>query len=287
MITKPMLAVAVKDIAALKYPVLCTPKLDGIRCLIVNGKAVTRKFKPVPNHYIRKQLETLPDGLDGEIMVPGKTFNEIQSLVMSEDGEPEFEYYVFDYVQDLKVPYFYRVSTPWPKLPDFVVPVMPVTVYNSEALSIMEEMLIKSGFEGVMIRSPEGPYKCGRSTLKEGYLLKLKRFADSEAEVLAFVEKMHNENEATKDALGHTKRSKKKANLTPADTLGTMVVRDVKSGVQFEIGTGFNDELRKEIWLNPEKYIGKLVTYKYQSFGVKNKPRCPVFKGFRDERDMS
>jgi DNA ligase-1 len=90
-IKKPMLAETCEDIAALRYPVYASQKVDGIRCLKVNGQAVSRKFKPIPNHHIRQAIERLcPDGMDGEIIIPGASFNQIQSLVMTEQGEPGF-----------------------------------------------------------------------------------------------------------------------------------------------------------------------------------------------------
>ena len=39
-----MLAVSCEDIEKIQYPVLGTPKIDGIRCLKINGKAVTEEF---------------------------------------------------------------------------------------------------------------------------------------------------------------------------------------------------------------------------------------------------
>jgi DNA ligase-1 len=151
-----------------------------------------------------------------------------------------------------------------------------------------------------MIRSTAGPYKFGRSTEKEGWLLKLKRFEDSEAVVLGCYELMHNANEATKDELGHTKRSSHKANKQGRGTLGGLHVRDLKTGVEFDIGTGFDDALRAELWslhqLNvalqvPAKFsagavVGRVAKYKFFPTGSKDKPRFPVFLGFRDSIDM-
>src|SRR4051812_44778849 len=100
MITKPMLAVAAEDLTALKFPLLATPKLDGIRCVVVGGKAMSRSFKPIPNDWVRSEIErTCPDGFDGEIMIKGADFNAAQSQIMSRDGKPDFEYHVFDYVR--------------------------------------------------------------------------------------------------------------------------------------------------------------------------------------------
>ena len=95
-ITKPMLAGTIEDIYKLDYPVICTPKLDGIRCLKIGGRAVSRTFKSIQNNYIRTILEKLlPDGMDGEI-ISGKNFQETTSAVMREEGEPEFVFWAFD-----------------------------------------------------------------------------------------------------------------------------------------------------------------------------------------------
>ena len=97
---------------------------------------------------------------------------------------------------------------------------------------------------------------------------------------------MHNENEAGKDAFGYTERSSHKANQVPANTLGAFLVREVKTGVEFSIGTGLDDILRQDVWDHQEKYIGQMVKYKAQACGEKDKPRFPSFIGFRDERDL-
>jgi DNA ligase 1 len=295
MITRPLLASTLDDISTLKYPVLATPKLDGIRVLKVKGKAVTRRFKPIPNKHIRTLLEKyLPDGVDGEIMTPG-TFNDIQSKVMSHDGEPEFSYHIFDYVNgSLSKPYSERIC-------DLVRPevlkqikaapfeiklVLPEPIQNQEELLEFEQKCLSEGYEGVMIRQPEGKYKCGRSTPKEQILMKLKRFYDAEAIVIDFEEKMQNENTQERDEFGLSKRSSKKDGLVAANTLGSLIVEDIKTGVKFGIGSGFDDALKQEIWLHKRKYKNKIVKYKYQSVGVKDAPRFPVFLGFRSKLDI-
>jgi DNA ligase-1 len=290
MITRPLLAATLEDVNTLRFPVLATPKLDGIRVLKVDGKAVTRKFKPVPNTYIREMLEKyLPDGVDGEVMTPG-TFNDIQSKVMSFDGEPQFSFYMFDYVKDdLGKPYSERVSDMHNAIktkPTFeVIALKPVKIHSVEELLAFEKECLRQGYEGVMIRQPDSKYKCGRSTPKEQILMKLKRFLDAEAIVVGFEEKMHNDNIQEQDEFGLAKRSSKKDGLVPANTLGSLVVEDQKTKVRFGIGTGFDDALKQEIWDNRDSYINKLVKYKYQSVGVKDAPRFPVFLGFRHTLD--
>src|ERR1700743_2525812 len=72
--------------------------------------------------------------------------------------------------------------------------------------------------------------------------------------------------------------------------LGGFHVRDIYSGVEFDIGTGFTLEQRKNLWdawqKNPKHLLGHIVKYKHFPVGVVDKPRHPIFLGFRDRRDM-
>lgn len=288
---KPMLAEKLENLEDVKYPVYASPKLDGIRCLVINGKAVTRKLKPLPNKYIREQLEAKFKDLDvdGEIMIPGMDFNAIQSAVMCVKGEPQFDYIVFDLV-DSEKSYEERRQ----ELHDTHVAgkidkvLLGILIGNQSYLLHEEQMYLSMGYEGVMLRSPEGKYKFGRSTVKQGYLLKLKRFDDSEAKVIGFEERMHNTNEAHEDALGHTERSHAKAGMVGVDTLGSFIVYDPKLDKKFNIGTGkgLDDSYRKLIWDNRGNYMGKLITYTYQELSKYGVPRFPSFKGFRSELDV-
>lgn len=290
-ISRPMLAETIVDVATLKFPLRASVKLDGIRCLIVHGKAMTRRFKPIPNRFVREYLEAnAPDGLDGELMLEDKTFNEIQSAIMSESGEPDFEYRVFDYVcKNLSVPFEERYFSLFDLvLPERIKPVIHLPFTNLSDLLKYEERALQYGCEGIMTRDPKGFYKCGRSTLKQGWLLKLKRFADSEARIISFEELMHNKNEAEINELGLTKRSNAKAGMIPANMLGQFQVQDIHTGQQFWIGTGvgLTQELRRDIWENKANYADKIIKYKYQPAGQKDLPRFPVYIGWRDERDM-
>lgn len=299
MITKPLLAATLENIFTLQFPLLATPKLDGIRCLNIDGKAVSRKFIDIPNHHIRNWIETHTEpGMDGEIVIPGATFNETQSAVMTEEGTPDFMYCIFDYVKDdINKPYSDRCNDlcEWMRSWDektvrslvHISVLIPKLITSLEQLELYEMNAVLDGYEGVMLRKPNGAYKCGRSTLKECILLKWKRMETAEAIVIGFVEQMENQNEKTKDNLGNSKRSKKKEHMVPKGTLGTLLVRDVDTGRPFGVGTGFSDELRKEIWNNQALYIDKKITYQFQPHGTKDKPRIPSFKGFRDERDIS
>lgn len=299
MIKRPILAEKIEpsELENLKYPVLVSPKLDGIRCLIVDGKALSRSFKPIPNLFIQSLLSKQEfNGLDGELVLEGKTFNETQSIVMSESSEPvDFVYYCFDYVgkNGLNHPFELRLkdleevvqgsNNKW------MVTVPQLLAHSSETIITTEATFLSQGYEGLMIRGCDSPYKNGRSTKKEAYLLKLKKFEDAEAVVVGFVEATTNTNELEVNELGLSKRSHKKAGKIRAGYLGAFLVKDLKTGTEFEIGTGdgLTKDLRAYIWGNQDKYLNKLIKYKHQPSGSKDKPRFPVWLGFRDERDLN
>ena len=298
MIEKPMLAGTCKDVEAIAYPVLCSPKLDGIRCIVQGGRVLSRKFKDIPNHHIRKTLLDAFLGwedfsFDGELMV-GQTFQACTSGIMSRSGNPNFVFHVFDCVDGKQplVGFKARLETAAKAVFDIGdrhVRVVPHQLANTEEeLLDLEQRYLAEGHEGLMVRSINGPYKHGRSTAKQGWLLKVKRFVDAEAEVIGFVELLHNANELKTDELGYAKRSSAKDGKVPMGTLGKFLVRDLRDGTEFRIGTGrgLTQALRQEIWDHQDQYLGKIVKFRYQEHGVKDKPRIPVWLGFRDPSDM-
>jgi DNA ligase-1 len=292
-ITKPLLAVNAEDITKLKFPVLCTVKLDGIRCLVVNGQCLSRSFKPIPNEYVRTTIEQDLGSfiLDGELMLDGsQPFNEVSSAIMDRKDKPNFKYYIFDLIgkKGLSEPYSQRMKNLEElNVPSYVVKVLPKIIESSGQLAEAQQLAMGQGYEGLMVRSPESNYKCGRSTLKEGILLKIKVFEDAEAVIIGFEELMSNQNEATKDAFGRTERSSHKENMVATGTLGSLVVKDLVSGVVFKIGVGFDAHMRVDMWIHQERLLGQLVTYKKQPSGEHEKPRFPVFKSLRHPDDIS
>jgi DNA ligase-1 len=212
---------------------------------------------------------------------------------MAFDKVPAYTYYVFDLHTHAR-PFHERRQVMldclgngrWGKYPQICLLEQNLLANEDEMLAY-EAAKVEEGYEGIILRSPDAPYKYGRSTVNEGYLLKLKRFEDSEAEIIGFEEEMFNGNEAQTNELGRTKRSTAQAGLVGKNTLGAFLVRDVHTGVEFSIGTGLTALERGIFWARQGEYIGKLVRYKFFPVGVVNKPRHPVFTGFRDSRDLS
>lgn len=290
---KPMLAGTVKHLGELKdFPYLCSRKLDGVRALIIDGKVYSRSLKLIPNKHVQELFgKDEFNGFDGELIIGAPNahdvYNRTVSGVMSHDGEPDVHYYIFDmYDQEndgYEDRYRHIINA---NLPANIHVVESFNANNVDDVLAFETIVVeKEEYEGIMLRKVEKPYKFGRSTLKEGGLLKFKRFTDDEAVILSITEKMKNENEAFTNELGATARSLKKEGMVAAGTMGAILVKNTE-GVEFEVGTGFTDEQRQYFWDNQDALIGKTIKYRYQKVGVKEKPRFPSFIGFRDEVDM-
>lgn len=295
---KPMLAVAAPE--KLSFPLFASPKMDGVRAVIKDNVALSRKMIAIPNLYIQSVLgHSVLNGLDGELTVgPPNAPNVMQTTmsgVMTIEGQPDFTYWIFDFWTSPATPYCDRYQIMHRAHKDGLFEGSPhiqllkhVVVHNDAELRAYERTVLEEGFEGVMVRKPSGLYKFGRSTAREGHLLKVKRFVDGEAVVIGFDEKLHNANEATIGNDGHTKRSTNAENMVPMNTLGSLRVKDCKTGIEFGIGTGFDDQQRVIIWSARNHYVNQIVVYKhFEQVGVKDAPRFPVFKGWRDKRDMS
>ena len=315
---KPQLAGKfVEEKVAKKLPLLGQLKYDGIRVFIRDGMAYTRSLKLVRNgeiqSWVRHHRDDL-EGLDGEIICGNPTasncYHRTMSFVMSYDAQDEFTFYVFD---------------KWDEVDTFEVRFAEVqkmvSMMNINAgegvdthikwadtitLSTMEEVwafhneMIALGQEGIILRDPHSFYKYGRGSPVKCECIKMKEggWIDTEALITGFNEQMENTNEATLDELGHTERSGHKENLIPKDTLGSFdiqgyfpdddLISEMLRNCQYDTrcGSGLDDALRKEIWENRPKYLGTIIKFKFFTVGIKDKPRFPIFLGFRDPDDM-
>ena len=235
---KPMLLCRENpDLSTLNYPLYVSPKLDGIRCCIVDGRAKSRTLKDIPNIHIQTYLSrNCPNGLDGELIVgkpnSGTVYRDTNSIVMSDDKEcDDWCYYVFD-VWDTNNAFQYRTSDAAAIVKNISSPRIKYLGYtialNSNGVTNIERELVNEGYEGVILRSPDGKYKFGRTTMRDQNTYKLKRFKDSEAVIIGFEEELHNGNEATTNELGRTQRATIKANLSGKGTLGCFILRDLE-----------------------------------------------------------
>jgi DNA ligase-1 len=290
---KPQLA-SPANLDTLTYPVFASPKLDGIRAVVFRGKLLSRTLKEIPSRHIFGMFSSPAfEGLDGELIVGPVTsptcYRDTVSGVMADSKTPDFIYHVFD-LWNSTDEFFERRK----QLEDHDLAathkhirfVSHTMIEDRSQLDEYEAAQVALGHEGVMLNDPHALYKFGRATAIGGQLLKVKRFTDFESIVIGFEEEMFNGNEAETNELGRTKRSTAKEGLVGKNTLGALRVRDVKTDIEFKIGTGFSAAERQTYWADRESLIGKLAKYKSFEVGVKIAPRHPVFLGFRSNLDL-
>ncbi|MBT9138067.1 MAG: DNA ligase [Syntrophomonadaceae bacterium] len=289
---RPMLAASATeaDLQKMKYPVLGSAKIDGVRALIINGVVTSRSGKAIPNLHVQETFgKPYLEGYDGELVVGSAVdYNCMQhtvSGVMSRTGTPSVTFCAFDR-WDMPDKVFSERGWSLLELQENVVVLQNTIIRNYDALRRYESCIISAGYEGIILRNPQSKYKFGRSTFKEGSLLKVKRFQDSEAIIIGFLPLYRNENEAKINDLGYIERSTCQDNKVEDNMLGSLIVKDVKTNIEFSIGSGFNNETRRKLWEDPSKLLGKMVKYKSFLGGVKEAPRFPIFLGFRDLLDL-
>lgn len=264
------------------------PKYDGIRLLMTPAGPRTCQLKELPNRWVREMLHTFcPTFYDGElILAPGIGFHDVQSELMTQGGTPQVRYMVFDNFEFIHHPFCERVTVLekcWSHGRESYIQRAPYEIISDFAtLQSYEEEQVSAGLEGVILRHPQQPYKCGRSTLEEAGMLKLKRFIDDEALIIGFKEMYINKNDPEINLLGLQERAKGMEGMIPAGTLGAFVVSHQKFGTFF-IGTGFDRAYAKHVWDNQYEFLHKRLTFIYQPHGVINKPRCPRFKWIRKD----
>lgn len=296
----PSKALTDEEITNLEYPLAASPKLDGIRCVIKDGVALSYSQKPIRNEFLQNKFGWHAlNGLDGELILGDPTdpdvYRHTMKAVMSVKGEPDVKLWVFDFWDRPEIPFIERFTqlsaffqneiANGSKLTDSMCLVPQNRLDDNSVLEEYEVAIVDLGYEGVILRDPDSLYKYGRATKTKRELLRIKRFAHAEAEIIGKVEMMHNNNPVFFDEAGRPARSSNAEGMEPSGMLGALAVKDIETEVEFEIGTGFSHSERLRYW-EDDGIIGATIKYKHFPYGAKDKPRMPTFEGFRDEDDM-
>lgn len=290
------------DFDRLVFPRYVGPKIDGFRCLL-GQHPMTSRLERFRNDYLHRRLSSLlPIGafLDGELTVGSRkgkgVLSRTSSGLTSREGEPDFTLWVFDR-PDIKAGWSKRWIEAGSLIQDLNDPRIRLLKHQvvrdkAELIAYVEEKL-ELGYEGVMTRTIDGPYKEGKCTLREGFLLKIKPFDTAEGRIKGWFEEQENTNEAKRENTGKLKRSSAKAGKVGKGTLGGFILEDCKTGKPVRVGGGFTDRQRQVLWRvaerRPQLLINALVRYKKQRVGEKDHPRHPTFDdfvGFRPEWDF-
>lgn len=289
-------AVEEVDFDKILFPLYGAPKIDGFRC-VLGSRPLTSRLSPFPNRFFNQEMADLLKEplLDSEVVVGkrrGKgVLQRTSSGLTSVEGEPDFRLWCFDTPQ---VGYNKRDRLQLTKqIVDHLdhprIRLLRHTLIEDRAhLDEFLEQHLDLEFEGVILYSPLGHYKFGKGTLREQVMLKIKPFDTAEGRIKGWFEEMENTNEAKREVTGKLKRSSAKSGKKAKGTLGGFILDDIKDRVEVRVGGGFTKEQRQGLWRliqeDPNALLGKLVRYKKQRMGQKDKPRHPNFVDFVDFR---
>ena len=274
----------------LRYPLLVSPKLNGVRGYVAQGKVLSTSNKRLPNVHLQALFQSA-EHCDGEFIVgdPSDTQNSLNrttSVVMSDEKPVDgLKFYVFDHVKNTDWRFIDRIELLQETKHPGVIIIRHELVQNEKELLAKEIEYLSRGYEGLITRDPHAPYKYGKSTAKQAWMGKMKRFKDDEAEVIGFVEGQKNNNVKVVSETGRSKRSSAKAGKEAKGTLGSLVCL-WKNGQTFNIGTGFTDDEKAYIWTNQAEYLNQLAKFKFFELGSGDVPVLPVWLGLRDRRDL-
>lgn len=280
-------------------------KMDGARLVFVLDKeankvtAITRSGKVNKNfsaieRKLEKLMATLPGGLvlDGEIMANDNQFKTLSTQLNRKDEVHTEDFYlaVFDvlpledfrnqtcsHTQKQRHEVLLELASLFQEHCGTSVRVLPKkyldlnTTSGHEQLEELFQMAIDEGFEGIMLKNPEGLYEHKRSK----NWLKIKPYVD----VTVKIQSIHEGTGRNENRLGF------------ARCVGTDF--DPKDGkmkkIEVDVGGGWSDEDRDEIYRHAKKYVGRLIEVRAMEFTQDREGgdvwalRHPRFRGFRDD----
>jgi DNA ligase-1 len=269
-----------------------TTKIDGGRIIAIKDEGKVQFYTRAGQKYEglvdleQEMLDNFPDGtvLDGEITIlnnkgiPSKEAYKQAMKITRADGEKHgLKMICFDamYIDEWKIQtcthdYIERrmllegLFKYSPKAgPHIYFEVLPELYRGSDTAKVLEllDEAIENKEEGVMINICDAPYEFGRTW----NLMKVKKMNTLDLEIVGYEE----------------------GSGRLAGTLGALLVR-YKDGNTVKVGSGFTDELRALIWLEPLDMIGKIIEVQYfeettnADGGISL--RFPVFKDFRPDK---
>lgn len=282
------------DLSSIKYPMLASVKLDGVRAIFINGELFSRSLKLLPNSNLDTMFKDIKKYskdnnviFDGELYCKSVTFNELSGIIRSDNQElpKDLRFCCFDVLDANNKKFIERyVQYHSIELPNFIG-CKQTPVKNEKDVNTYFELALSEGFEGLILRNPDSYYKFGRVTAKSNDAYKVKSFVTLDAKIIGIGQatEAREGSEKTINELGRSKTSQKLADRVLIPMASTFKV--MYEGKELEVSIAMSHEEKKEIWANQSKYIGRILEYKCMETGMKDLPRHATSIRFRDDKD--
>jgi DNA ligase 1 len=263
-----------------EYPVAAEPKIDGVRCVAITkgdktdflGRSGNELYHLDHIGAMIREAGYRDCVLDGELYAG--SFPETMQVVRRSVNKPNpklwasLVFHVFDYLtldewEAKRCLRTYRDrQVNLDLLPtDGPLRVVPMTVVDTpEQLTSEVAMHLEQGFEGTMVKRWEGRYHFGRH--KDW--LKLKPTMTEDFPVVGSYEGRGR----------HRGR------------LGGLIIQ-LPDGQTNNVGGGFSDQQRTELWSVRDQLVGLVVEVAYKWHTPDNKLREPVLVRFREDKETN
>jgi ATP-dependent DNA ligase len=272
---------------------LAEPKFDGLRCIVViepvcrvpMARAYSRNGKPLWNMgpILTEALRAAPSHrkfiLDGEVYT--KDWNLSMSIVkrstQTHPDQDKLRYHVWDCLtleewraRVSEVPNADRKKRldPW-KNGKYVELVDSTIINNEQELQTTYQTFLTQGYEGAILKNPEGIYECGR---RSPNWLKIKPWSDADLTVV-------------RSYSGEGKHLGRVGGLVLE---GEVEWNGRTYCVKTEVGTGFTDEEREAFQKmeDTQTLAGRIVEIKFQSIAEDTGAcRFPVYSRLREDKE--
>ena len=237
-------------------PFYVQPKLDGVRLLVSKDGGISRTGKIIPGTKILGKGLEPGQYVDGEAFDPNLNFEELTSTFKTNPLKLKFHVFDFFDLKKLQMTFEQR----WEYVKDSIYNphyeyVKTTLVKSKKDLPLMHQKHVEEGHEGTMIRDRFSVYEVGQ---RSNYLLKHKDFQTEEYEI-------------TGAKTGHGR-----------DADAVVWVCKTQDGQQFNVRPEGTIIQREKDYKNHKKYIGKMLTVRFQNLTAIGVPRFPVGVVIRD-----
>ena len=302
---KPLLAENI-DFSKLKYPLIGSPKIDGVRGCNQSGILLGRSLKQHENkHTTRYFSRNELSDIDGELHLGNITTLDNLCMLTSSalstiEETPDIHWTTFDLAIS-GITYEKRLVMLEDRIKQINDPkihlIESTIIENFDELIEFDTKCLQLGYEGTCFRNPLAEYKEGRST-SVCELVRLKRFIEEEAIVLSVIEGTQNNNEKQINELGRSFRSSHQSNLIPNGMVGGLwckLLKDVyfynkllyKADTVFKVAPGIMTKAQRlHYFIHQNEIVGHVIKFKTFPRGVKDLPRFPTFQSIRIKSDI-
>ena len=247
------------DVDRLKFPCFGSPKIDGVRAKFKNSIFYSRNGHPyIGLDHLKLQLKSITDELDGELTVPGVSFQVGSGWIRNHELTPNATFNVFE-LPTYESSFITRLALmdDLHLVGEDIYKVFHQLLNNeSEVMKFYNECR-SLGYEGAVIKPYNYAYKGTRSY----NWMKMKNMDTIDVEVIDVYE-----------GKGKYKNQ-----------MGGVIVEF--KGKLNRIGGGWSDSQRKDFWEKHTRIIGKTIEVTYMEETDEGNMRHSRFIRFRPDKD--